>query len=239
MTFFFQRNPIGVILKIVLALLCVIIAVGGCFCSTAQKTSNKVCASIIKRASHSSGAWINLEALFASCSKSLCICKKNIHISNVINAYLSHLLTVVRRSCSDGWCGTYASRLWDMLVLRVCLQEQRKQSLLTLAKENQSPLGWYPNPPTFLFTNPCFVLLIHDLCFVLSLHSSLITQRDIRLNDFHLWQLDEVREMYFIMFEIWIFLTPRSRVRHVLLWMRALYLTYCGLFNRNTRPLQW
>ncbi len=139
MTFFFQTNPIWVIWKIPLSLPRVIIAVGGCFCSTAQKTSNKVCASIIKRASHGSGAWINLEALFASCSKSLCFCKRNIHISNVINAYLSLLLTVVRRSRSDGWCGTYASRLWDMLVLRVCLQEQRKQSFLTLAKDNQCP----------------------------------------------------------------------------------------------------
>ncbi len=33
----------------------VIIAVGGCFCSTVQTTSNKMHASIIKRASHGSG----------------------------------------------------------------------------------------------------------------------------------------------------------------------------------------
>ncbi len=38
-----------------------------------------------------------------------------------------------------------------MFVLRVCLQKQRKQSFLTLAKENQSPLGLYQNPPTFFF----------------------------------------------------------------------------------------
>ncbi len=48
MTFFFQTNPIRVILKMVLALLSSIIAVGGCFCSTVQKTSNKVRVSIIK-----------------------------------------------------------------------------------------------------------------------------------------------------------------------------------------------
>uniref|UniRef100_A0A672MEI3 Tyrosine-protein kinase BAZ1B n=1 Tax=Sinocyclocheilus grahami TaxID=75366 RepID=A0A672MEI3_SINGR len=41
-----------------------------------------------------------------------------------------------------------------MLVSRVCLQEQRKQSFLTLAKDNQSPLGLYRNPQTTFFTNP-------------------------------------------------------------------------------------
>ncbi len=49
----------------------------------------------------------------------------------------------------------------------VCLQEQRKQSFLTLPKENQSPLGLYRNPLTFFFTNPRFVLLIRDRHFVL------------------------------------------------------------------------
>ncbi len=53
----------------------------------------------------------------------------------------------------------------DMLVSRVCLQEKRKQSFLTLAKENQSTLG-NRNPPTFFFTNPNFVLLIRDRHFV-------------------------------------------------------------------------
>ncbi len=51
-------------------------------------------------------------------------------------------------------------RLWDMLVSRVCLQEERKQSFLTLAKENQSPLGLYQNPQILKFTNPRFVVLI-------------------------------------------------------------------------------
>ncbi len=48
----------------------------------------------------------------------------------------------------------------------VCLQEQCKQSFLTLPKENQSPLGFYRNP-TFLFTNSRFMLLICNWCFVL------------------------------------------------------------------------
>ncbi len=47
MTFFFQTNPIGVILKIVMALPSIIIAVGVFFFSTVHKTSNKTRASII------------------------------------------------------------------------------------------------------------------------------------------------------------------------------------------------
>ncbi len=101
------------------------------FNSPKHKVLNKVRASIIKCASHGSGMWIK-----ASCSESMRFCKKNIHISNVINTFFSLPLTVVRGSCSGGWRWTYASRahLWDMLVCRVCLQEQRKQSSLTLAK---------------------------------------------------------------------------------------------------------
>ncbi len=68
----------------------------------------------------------------------------------------------------------------------------------------------------------------------------------IRRNDFHFWQLDEVREMcllrlkygYFSYKNAWIryrrpLFTPQSCVRH-LLWIHALYLTCCGLLNRNT-----
>ncbi len=50
------------------------------FFSTVQKTWNKVCASVVKRPSQGSGGWIN-------CSESLCFCKINIHISNVINTF--------------------------------------------------------------------------------------------------------------------------------------------------------
>uniref|UniRef100_A0A671KJW9 Uncharacterized protein n=1 Tax=Sinocyclocheilus anshuiensis TaxID=1608454 RepID=A0A671KJW9_9TELE len=53
----------------------------------------------------------------------------------------------------------------SLVKTNVCYEEQRKQSFLTLAKENQSPLGLYRNPPTFFFTNPRFVLLISDHCF--------------------------------------------------------------------------
>jgi len=55
----------------------------------------------------------------------------------------------------------------SLVKTNVCLWDQKKQSFLTLAKENQSPLGLYRNPPTFFFTNPHFVLLISDRCFVL------------------------------------------------------------------------
>ncbi len=49
--------------KIVLALPSFIMAVGGCFCSTVQKKSNKAHPSVIKRASHGSGGepWIRLQ----------------------------------------------------------------------------------------------------------------------------------------------------------------------------------
>ncbi len=69
------------------------------------------------------------------------------------------------------------ARLWDILVSRVCLQEQRKQSFLTLAKENQSPPGLYRSPPTFVFRKSSFCASISwpVFCFVLSLRSSLIT----------------------------------------------------------------
>ncbi len=138
------------------------------------------------------------------------------------------------------------TRFWDMLVSRVCLQEQKKQSFLTLAKENQSALGLYRNLPTFFFTNPRFVLLIH----VLSPRSSLITQQTLYV--IRVPQFDEVREKSLLRLKYGYFsykntriryrrplFTPRSRVMHVLLWMRVLYLTSFGLLNRNTRPLQW
>ncbi len=157
MTFFFQINPIRVILKIVLAPPSLTMGISRCFLSTVQKTWNKVHASVIKHASHGSGEWIK-----ASCSESMHFCKTNIYISKVINNFFSLLLTVVRGSRSGGWRRMSASCvcLWDM-------QEQRKQSFLTLAKENQSPLGLYRNPPTFFFITPRFVLLIHDRRFVL------------------------------------------------------------------------
>uniref|UniRef100_A0A673N3X3 Phosphodiesterase n=1 Tax=Sinocyclocheilus rhinocerous TaxID=307959 RepID=A0A673N3X3_9TELE len=47
---------------------------------------------------------------------------------------------------------------------------EKFQFELTLEEEDgelESPLGLYRNPLTFFFTNPCFVLLISDCCFVL------------------------------------------------------------------------
>ncbi len=46
---------VNVIFKIALVLLSIIIAVGGCFYSIVQNTSNKACTSIIIDASHGSG----------------------------------------------------------------------------------------------------------------------------------------------------------------------------------------
>ncbi len=249
MTFFFQTNPIRVILKIILAIPSVIIAVGRCFCSTVQNTLNKARASIVKHASHRSGVWI-----LASCSESMHFLKKNIHISNVINTFLSLPLSVVLGSRSGGWLRMFESRacLWDMIVSQVCLQEQSKQSFLTLAKENQSPLGLYRHPLTFFFTNPRFVLLIHDWRFFLFffLRLSRITLR--RHPTSSAGTASEVREKcllrlkygYFSYKNTWIryrrpLFTLRIRVRHVLLWMCMLYLMCFGLLNKNTCPLQW
>ncbi len=54
---------------------------------------HSILASVIKRASHGSRGWIK-----ASCSKSMRFHKKNIHISNFINTFLSLLLTVAHGS---------------------------------------------------------------------------------------------------------------------------------------------
>ncbi len=94
----------------------------------------------------------------------MCFCKKNIHISNVINTFLSLPLSVERRSRSGGWRRMYAQ----------CASEI---SFLTLAKENQSPLGLYRNPDIFLYKSSfCASNSWPGFCFVLSPHSSLITQ---------------------------------------------------------------
>ncbi len=54
MTFFFQTNPIRVILKIVLAPPSLTMGINGCLLDPVWKT-NKVRASVIKRRSHDSG----------------------------------------------------------------------------------------------------------------------------------------------------------------------------------------
>ncbi len=118
---------------------------------------NKVCVSIIKRASHGSGGWIK-----SSCSGSIRLCKKNVHISNVIITFLSLLVSVVRGR-REG-----RMRFWEMLVSRVCLQEQKKQSFLSLLKS--SDIFLYKSSVCTSNSWPAF-------CFILSLRSSLITQR--------------------------------------------------------------
>ncbi len=144
-------------------------------------------------------------------------------------------------------------------------ESRKNQRLFIRAKEAKfpyftkgkpSPLGLYWNPPTFFCTNPRFVLLIHDVLFC-SL-SAFITNHAtptsyvIRRKGFRLWRLEEVREMcllclkygYFSYKNAWIcnrrpLFIPRSHVRHVFLWIRALYSMCFGRCNRNTRWLQW
>ncbi len=121
-----------------------------------------------------------------------------------------------------------------MLVSRVYLHEQRKQSFLTLAKENQSPLGLDKNLPTFLFTNPQFVLLIHALHFLfspcfryLSRNASSSARTSWAYHSKMKWDIKKsLPKMHG--FAIWGRYSLPGAVRHVLLWMRTLYLTSCG-----------
>ncbi len=161
MTFFFQTNPIGVILKIVLAPPSLSMGVSGCFLSTVQKTWHKVCIYLIKRPSHGSGGWIK-----ASCSESMHFCKINIHISNVINTFFSLPLTVARGSCSGGWRRTYASRMPQRYASLESLHTGAKETKFPHFSKGK-PVDLYRNPPTFFFSNPRFVLLIPDRRFVL------------------------------------------------------------------------
>ncbi len=124
-----------------------------------------------------------------------------------------------------------------MLVSRVYLHEQRKQSFLTLAKENQSPLGLDKNLPTFLFTNPRFVLLIHALRFLFSPRFRFLSRNassSARTSwAYHSKMKWDIKKKKMSSKNAWIcyrgpLFTPRSYVRHVLLWMRTLYLTSCG-----------
>ncbi len=95
----------------------------GCFSLTVQKTLNKVCVSIIKRASHGSRRWIR-----SSCSGSIRFCKKNVHISNVIITFLSLLVSVVHGRRSGGWWRTNA-----------LLRDASLTSLFTGTKEAKFP----------------------------------------------------------------------------------------------------
>ncbi len=138
-------------------------------------------------------------------------------------------------------------------------ESRENQRFLTLPKENQFSLGLYQNPLTFLFRNPCFVLISRPaFCFVLSLvtlpRSSLITgtcsshtSYVIRRNE-----LAEVRKSCLYHFKYGYFsyknasicyrrhlFSPRSHVMHVLIWIDALYFTFLGCLNKNTRPCHY
>ncbi len=105
-------------------------------------------------------------------------CKINIHISNVINTFLSLLLTVVRVRCSGGWRRTYASR--------APLRYASLESLFTGAKEakflyfSKGKCSWLISKSSDIFLYKSLVCTSNSclaFCFVLSPRSSLITQR--------------------------------------------------------------
>ncbi len=126
----------------------------------------------------------------------MCFCKKNIHISNVINTFLSLPLTVICASRSGGWRRTpprYASLT----------------SLSTGAKEAKFPYFSKGKPvPSWLISKSSDIFLYKSsvcnsnswlaICFVLSPRSSLITQRrcptSSARNCFQVWQMAEVIE---------------------------------------------
>ncbi len=122
--------------------------------------------------------------------------KKNIHNSN-LNTFLSLPVSVI---CGRMCC----ARLWDMLVSRVCLQEQRKQHFLTLAVSSwliskSSDIFLYKS--SFCASNPW-----PAFCFVLSPRSSLTTQRRLPPERLPLLTVRWSEREVFIMFEIWIFI---------------------------------
>ncbi len=130
-----------------------------------------------------------------------------------------------------------------------------KQRFPTLAKENQSSLGFYRNPPTFLFINPRFVLLIRDQYSVLlsflvryySRNANVLSHPLERLPQYDRYRKWEksVGNMDIFLMKTHVFATGglysplESRVMHILLWMRVFYLTSCVMFNRNSSWLQW
>ncbi len=113
----------------------------------------------------------------------------------------------------------------------------KEASFLTLAKENQSPIGLlYRNPPTFFFTNPRFVLLIRDRHFVLLslLRASVFITNHHRIRDAyglrHLYDMYDLSISNIVNMDIFLikmhrFATgvfyPRSHLRRILLWMHA------------------
>ncbi len=125
------------------------------------------------------------------------------------------------------WCMRRV-RLWDMLVSRVCIQEQRKQSFLTLAKENQSHIGLYWD----LRYRSCNADVLHHPPERLPLMTVRWSERDVFIT-FEIW-IFFLRKRMDLLQEAFIYSGHQSRVRHVLLWMHTLYLTTCGQLNRKS-----
>ncbi len=137
----------------------------------------------------------------------------------------------------------------NMLVSWVCLQEQRKQIFLTLAKEKQSPLGLSKFSNIFLY-NPYFVLLIRDQCLVLlSLlrASAFITNHSRMCSAYVLHHPPERLACMDVIFFLYGYFSykntlivfihhPPEHVRHILLWMDALY---CNYFELLMGELWW
>ncbi len=204
MTFFFQTNPIGVILKIVLAIPSFIIAVGGCFSLTVQNTLNKVRASIIKCASHGSRALMKV-----SCSDSMCFCKKKYPYFKRNKHFLSLLLTVLHGSYSGGWRRTYASRAPLRYASLTSLFTGAKEAKFSYFSKGTPVSSWLISKSSDIFLYKSSVCTSNSwlvFCFVLSPRSSLITHHRCPLSS------AETVSAYggsdrkvFITFEIWIF----------------------------------
>ncbi len=116
----------------------------------------------------------------------MCFCKKKC-IYPYLKRYKQFCVTsAICRTCvHERLC----LRRMSLAKTNVRLQEQRKQSFLTLPKENQSPFGLYRNPPTFFFTNPRFVLLICDRRIFIFIfwknYSKLFISYDLFLNYYY------------------------------------------------------
>ncbi len=134
-------------------------------------------------------------------------------------------------------------RLWDMLVSRVCLQVQRKASLLLAYIE----ILWHFSLQILcLYFKFMPGVLFCSLSAFVTNHTT-PTSYIIHLHGFHVQQSAEVRKKCLLHLKYgylsqkisWIhyrrpLFTPQSHVMHDLLWMRTLYLTCFGLCNRNT-----
>ncbi len=129
----------------------------------------------------------------------------------------------------------------------------KEAKLLYISMENQYPLGLYWNPPTFFIKNSCFVLLIcdrHFILFFLCHASAFVTNHRCMRNVYILWLpsttvrrskkrcLSRFKYGYFSyknasIWYRWPLFTPRSRVKQILTWIDAVYLTAFGLLKKT------